>query len=60
MSRALKVHRSREEEARRDAVMAAVADLARKYDTHRRCCWQHIKIGALAAVVEAYRQTEAQ
>jgi hypothetical protein len=52
---ALRVHRSPAEEARRDNVMAALADLVRKYDTHERQGWGHIKLGALAAVVDAYR-----
>jgi hypothetical protein len=52
---ALRVHRSPAEEARRDNVMAALADLARKYDTHQLQGWSHIKLAALAPVVAAYR-----
>lgn len=55
---ALRVVRTPDEETRRDAVMAAVAELARKYDRHQHCGWQHIKLGALDAVVAAYRGTE--
>lgn len=56
---AVRVRRTPEEEARRDQVMEALADLARKYDTHQRQGWSHIKLGALAPVVDAYRGGEA-
>lgn len=54
----LRVVRTPDEETRRDQVMTAVAELVRKYDRHERRGWQHIKIGALAEVVAAYRGTE--
>ena len=55
---ALRVVRTPDEESRREAVMAAVAELARKYDRHRHCGWERIALGALAPVVAAYRGTE--
>ncbi len=51
----LRVVRTADEEARRDNVMAALAELARKYDTHRACHWYSIKLGALDELMDAYR-----
>lgn len=36
-------------------LVAALDELARKYDRHRRCGWDHIKVGALDQVIDAYR-----
>ena len=52
--------RTRDEETRRDAVMAAVAVLVRRYDEHKRVGWTEngrssIAIGALDELVAAYR-----
>ena len=51
----LRVQRGRAEEDRRDAVMAALVALVRKYDEHKARGWERMALGALAPVVEAYR-----
>jgi len=36
-------------------LLAALDALASKYDRHRSCGWDHIKVGALDQVIDAYR-----